>query len=169
LAWIGRLVRTKKPEDALSAFFLIQQALPEARLDMVGDGYLRSSLERTAPRGAVLHGYVSSERKHQILSEADLLLAPGTREGWGMTVIEAALHGVPTVAYDIPGLRDSVVDGVTGRLVAPTPDQLASAAIDLLHDPSALRSLGLQARNRAKGFTWQRCAEDLLAIVQRDV
>jgi len=65
------------------------------------------------------------------MARAHLLLATSVREGWGLTVSEAALCGTRTVAYDVDGLRDSVT-AAGGVLVEPAPDPLARAALDLL-------------------------------------
>ena len=52
------------------------------------------------------------------MSRAHVLLVPGVREGWGLVVTEANAMGTPAMAYDVPGLQDSVINGVTGKLVA---------------------------------------------------
>ncbi|MEA2647083.1 MAG: hypothetical protein QOE92_2166 [Chloroflexota bacterium] len=165
VAYVGRLVRTKRPGDAIEAFATIATALPGAAMDVVGAGYLDAELRAVAPAGVRFHGHVSEQTKEAILAAADLVLCPGTREGWGIVVMEAAAFGVPVIAYDIPGLRDAVVDGQTGVLTAPAPAAMAAAAIDLLADPPAWGALARGARQRALAHTWKRSADDLMTVL----
>ena len=93
---------------------------------------------------------------HRILARADLHILPSRKEGWGLAVIEAGLHGVPTLGYhSSAGLRDSVVDGITGVLVN-SEGGLINTLGQLLEDPSRLATLGAAARERAGTFSWQR-------------
>ena len=167
LLWIGRLVRTKRPEDAMAAFRQVREVLPAATLDLIGGGYLEASIRGQHRPGVMVHGFVPEAVKSALLSRADLLLLPGTREGWGIVAMEAASYGVPVVAYDIPGLRDAVSDGVTGMVVPANPDALGSAAASLLQDPDRWRQLSGAAQQRAQEFTWDRVAQDLLCAVSR--
>ena len=63
------------------------------------------------------HGFVSEEEKLALLRRTWANLFPSPKEGWGITVMEAAACGTPSLASDSPGLRDSVRDGETGYLV----------------------------------------------------
>ena len=99
----------------------VRRTVGTASLTIVGDGPERVRLERLVGElgldGAVeLVGRVPDSQKAAILERSDLLLACSVREGWGLTPTEAARLGTPAVAYDIPGLRDSVLDGRTGLL-----------------------------------------------------
>ncbi len=163
LACVGRLRATKNPADALHAFRDIRRALPDARLCVAGRGPQENVLRETYGRdpGVEFLGFVDDVRKRDLLGRAHLVLIPSLREGWNMVVTEAAALGAPCVAYNVPGVRDAVVDGVTGVLV-PAGDRtaLARAALDLLHDPARLQALGHAAWARAKEFTWDRTRED---------
>lgn len=165
LLWIGRMVRTKRPEDAISAFTLIRNRFPSATLDVVGDGYLRARLGAEMRPGVTIHGSLSEAGKRSLLAQADLLLLPGTREGWGIVAMEAASYGVPVIAYDVAGLRDAVVDGVTGVLVPPNSGALAAAVCQLLSEPQIWRRFSAAARERAVTYSWDQCAQDLLRCV----
>jgi glycosyltransferase involved in cell wall biosynthesis len=163
LVFAGRLNRTKRPGDALRALSLIREEFPGATLDVIGTGYLFDELRRqAADGGALLHGYISDEEKARVLRNADLILIPGTREGWGIVALEAAGHGVPAIAYDIPGLRDAVVDGVTGLLTERSPEAMAAASVGLLRSPSQWLRLRSAARQRALEFSWERAADGLM-------
>ena len=127
LAFCGRMVSTKRPEDAIRAFSLATEQLGDtAELHMIGVGPLLQSLRASAPKGVIFHGSVSQKEKYEILGRADALLCTSQREGWGLVVSEAAAVGTPTIGYDVDGLRDSIT-AAEGVLVTPTIDALADA------------------------------------------
>ena len=129
--FVGRLSANKRPDHAIEAFRLVSRAIPEARLWVVGDGPMRRHLERTAPPGVTFFGRVNEEAKRELMARAHAILATSVREGWGLVVTEAAAVGTPAIAYDLPGLRDSV--GASGGvLVAANPQDLAAGVVDLL-------------------------------------
>jgi len=95
-------------------------------------------------------------------------LNPSPKEGWGLTVIEANLCGLPVVASDAPGLRDSVRDGETGALVPFADDQaFAAEALKLLRDPQLWQARSQAARRWAGTFRWERCVQESLALFRR--
>ncbi|MHB1523803.1 MAG: glycosyltransferase family 4 protein [Candidatus Dormibacteria bacterium] len=167
LLWMGRMVRTKLPMDAITAFQLIRGSFPDGTLDMVGTGYLEAQLRASAPSGVTFHGHLCEEAKRELLQSADLLLLPGTREGWGIVAMEAAAHGVPAVAYDIPGLRDSVLQDKTGRLTTPSPEALSDQAVDILRHPALWLRMSEAAQLRARAFTWDATADSLWQVMSR--
>jgi len=167
LIWLGRLVRAKRPNDAIAAFARVREVIPGATLDLVGGGCLEAPIRARHQPDVTVHGFVPEVVKTSLLSQADLLLLPGTREGWGLVAMEAASYGVPVVAYDIPGLRDAVLDGVTGMVVPAHPDALGAAAASLLQDPDRWRQLSGAAQQRSQEFTWDRAAEGLLRAFTR--
>ena len=162
LLFVGRLIRAKRPLDAVLAFQQVRDAYPGATLDIAGHGYLTAELAALRVPGVTVHGFVPESEKHRLLSEADVLLMPATKEGWGLVNIEAAAHGVPVVGYDVPGVRDSVVDGKTGILTAARPDELAAATIRLLADAERWREYSTEGARRARTFAWDMTAARLL-------
>lgn len=167
LVWVGRLVRTKRPDDAIAAFARVREIIHGATLDLVGGGYLETHIRGEHHSGVTVHGFVPEVVKTSVLSQSDLLLLPGTREGWGIVALEAAAYGVPAVAYDIPGLRDAVLDGVTGMVVPSNPAAMGSAAASLLQDPDRWGQFSWAAQQRAREFTWDRVAQDLLCALRQ--
>ena len=163
LVFLGRLIRAKRPLDAVVALQRIRDFYPDATLDVIGSGYLGAQLEALGVSGVTVHGFVTEAAKHRLLSAADLLLMPATKEGWGIVNIEAAAHGVPVIGYDIAGVRDSVLNGRTGVLTESTPEALAAAAVNLLGDAQRWRAYSICAARRARTFTWDRTATTLLA------
>jgi glycosyltransferase involved in cell wall biosynthesis len=88
-------------------------------------------------------------------------LFPSPKEGWGITVVEAAACGTPSIASDSPGLRDSVRHMETGYLV-PHGDvnALAARMLELAGDPALVARLGGGARRFAERLTWERSAAE---------
>ena len=159
LVTLSRLTPLKQIEHAVDALAGILPAYPGAVLDIVGDGWWADNLHRyVADRGlgdhVVFHGHVDGDDKQRLLAGAALHLMPSRKEGWGLAVIEAGLHGVPTVGYSTSaGLRDSVVAGETGVLVDDR-DAFTAAVRELLDNDGLRRRLGEAARTRALGFSW---------------
>lgn len=166
LVFLGRLTKAKQPDHALEAFRIIRQRFPKAQLWVLGDGYLLNRLASRAPQGVTFMGRVTEGEKCRLLSRAHALLVPSVREGWGLVVTEANALGTPAVAYRVPGLRDSVKDGITGVLTDPDPRALGKAALALLSDEPRLGSLAANALQDARGYSWDRVARDLLGVLE---
>lgn len=159
LVTLSRLVPHKQIEHALHALAAVLPEHPATVLDIIGDGWWSEKLRQCAAElgvseQVIFHGHVSTERKHQILSHADIHLLPSRKEGWGLAVIEAGLHGVPTLGYSSSdGLRDSVIDGKTGLLVNSERDLLRVLG-ELMADRERREILGEAARGRSRSFSW---------------
>ncbi len=89
--------------------------------------------------------------------QSAVLWATSVREGWGLVVTEAARCAKPAVVYDVPGLRDAVVDGVTGYVVVADPHALAGATRKLLSERYG--ELAANALTRSRAYTWDRTAD----------
>jgi glycosyltransferase involved in cell wall biosynthesis len=162
----GRLAANKRPDHAVEAFRHIRSLVPDARLWIVGRGPLERRLASDLPDGAELLGFVSRAELYERMARAHCALVPSVREGWGLVVIEANSVGTPVVAYDVPGLRDSVRDGHTG-LLAPDGDplELARRALAIVQDPVLQQTLSQAATAWADRFSWDRTAESLLEVI----
>ncbi|WP_175934351.1 glycosyltransferase family 4 protein [Corynebacterium sp. Marseille-P4321] len=153
LVTLSRLVPHKRIEMAIDA----AAAMDGVVLDVVGSGWWEDNLREYArerglgPEKVVFHGHVSEEHKHALLERARLHLLPSRKEGWGIAVIEAAQHGVPTVAFaDAGGVRESIRDRETGRLVR-RGESFAAAVRETL---AAAPEMSGPARRWAASFSW---------------
>jgi glycosyltransferase involved in cell wall biosynthesis len=162
--YVGRLKRYKGIGLAIEALAVARRRRPDLRLEIAGTGDYRSELERLAARlevdrAVIFHGFVSEERKIDLMRGAWANIFPSPKEGWGITVIEAAACGTPSLASNSPGLRDSVCHGETGFLV-PHGDvpALAGRMIELADSAPLVERLGGRARRFAEGLTWERTA-----------
>lgn len=168
LLYLGRLKRYKHVELILMAAARLRKRRPEVRLLVAGEGDDSPRLHRLArslglqPDGAEFLGFVSEERKRELLQRAWVHVLTSAKEGWGITNLEAAACGTPSVASDSPGLRDSVLNERTGFLVPHGNVELLADRIERLLDDRDLRdSMGIAARRFAVGLSWEVATERL--------
>ena len=169
---LGRLTEYKRIDLLLKLWSRVRPVVG-GTLVIAGDGPERARIEAMAGPGVIVVGRVSEEEKHRLLCAAWLLVHPALIEGWGIVVAEAAIRGTPAVGFDVPGLRDSVVDGQTGRL-AGSEGEFASAWASLALNHRAREAMGMAARARAERLHWSlavegfaRVADDALARAVR--
>jgi glycosyltransferase involved in cell wall biosynthesis len=149
---LGRLTEYKRIDLLLRLWDRVRP-VTGGQLVIAGDGPERARIEALAGPGVVITGRVSEEEKHRLLCSAWMLLHPALIEGWGIVVAEAAIRGTPAIGFDVPGLRDSVLDGRTGLLVR-NEGQFAQAWASLALDPDRREAMGLAARLRAEHLHW---------------
>ncbi|MFI0353867.1 glycosyltransferase family 4 protein [Actinomadura sp. 9N407] len=166
LVCVTRLVPHKRIERLLDLAEHLKPRYPGLRLNVIGDGpeaagFAAEIVRRDLGETVIAHGYVSEEAKSALVARSCLHLSTSQGEGWGLSVIEAAALGVPTVAYDVDGLRDAVRDGVTGWL-AHSDEDLAGVverALKELADPERRAETAAACREWAGAFDWARTAE----------
>jgi glycosyltransferase involved in cell wall biosynthesis len=159
---VGRLVEYKRI-DLLLRLWERVRPVTGGRLLIVGDGPERERLERLGGPGVEFTGHVPEAEKHRLLCAAWLLVHPSAVEGWGLVVTEAAARETPAVAFDVPGLRDSVVDGETGML-ARGESSFAAAWCTLALSARRREAMGKAARDRAARYRWERTVRQFLAV-----
>ena len=126
---------------------------------------------RGGPRplaGAIrVHGYLSEADKQAIVGHSLLHLNTSQGEGWGLVVLEAAALGVPTVAYDVEGLRDAVRDGQTGWLVRAGEElaDVVERAAKELADPARRAEVAAACRDWAAQLSWERSTARMTRLV----
>jgi len=167
---LSRLVPHKQIEDALDAVAVLRSRVPDLHLDVVGGGWWHDRLVEHAQRlgiadAVTFHGHVDEATKHAVVQRCWVHLLPSRKEGWGLAVVEAAQHGVPTIGYrSSGGLVDSVVDGVTGLLVDDR-DDMVDRLEGLLSDRVLREELGAKAEARSREFSWPQSAAAMQAVL----
>ena len=173
LATVGRLVTRKGHGNAISALARVVAAGHDAELLVVG-GPRREDLpadetyrqlhalavaEGVADR-VEFRGQVAQDELPTVLRSLDVFVCAPWYEPFGIVPLEAMACGVPVVAASVGGLIDTVVDGLTGRLVPPRdPEAIADAVVTLLDHPEQAREYGRQGRLRAESrYSWDRIA-----------
>ncbi|MBO1336847.1 glycosyltransferase family 4 protein [Streptomyces sp. VRA16 Mangrove soil] len=164
---MGRLVEYKRI-DLLLRLWERVRPVTGGRLVIVGDGPEEPRLRHLAGPGVEFTGHVSEAVKHRLLCEAWLLLHPSAVEGWGLVITEAAARGTPAVGFDVPGVRDSVEDGVTG-LLAGGPSSFAAAWCTLALSTHRRELMGKAAEERAAGYRWARTVRQFRAVAAEAV
>jgi glycosyltransferase involved in cell wall biosynthesis/O-antigen/teichoic acid export membrane protein len=176
IACVGRLTRQKSVDVLLRAMPRVLERFPAARLEIVGQGPDRPRLERLCwalqlAQHVRFHGWVPDDAVDELYARAWVAVCPSAFEGWGNTCMEASARGLPVVAARVPGLRDSVRDGVTGVLVAHgDSDALAAEVGALLGDRRRRERMGEAGRVWAAAHDWQTSAsafESVLTAVRR--
>jgi glycosyltransferase involved in cell wall biosynthesis len=166
LVVLGRLVPQKRVEIALATVAALRDRVPGLHLDVVGSGWWEPTLrERVAELGledaVTFHGHVSELEKHEILARAWVHAMPSLKEGWGLVVVEAGVHGTPTVAFrEAGGPSDSILDGETGLLVGdvdgePDVEGYTAAVERLLVDGARREAMSAEVRRWVARFRWE--------------
>lgn len=174
IAYVGRIKQYKQLDHLLRAFETVGGEIPEVEMVIAGRGEY-DELEKLATKlenstHITMAGEVSREKKTEILKEAWTFVMPSMKEGWGVSVIEANSCGTPAIAYNVPGLRDSIRDGETGLLV-PQGDigQLSEAIIRLLTDAELRARLSQNALEWASAFSWDNSAAEFANVIEQVV
>ena len=177
MLFVGRLREFKGVQDAIAALPALERTLGRpARLTIIGDGPSRAALEaqaaalRAAGSNSEVRflGWLDPAALPAAYEAASLLLLPSYVEGHSNVILEALAAGLPCVASDAPGIRETVTDGREGILVPPRdPDALACAAARVLSNPETWRSMSRNALVRAAEFSWDKIAADYEAVLLR--
>ena len=173
--YVGRLKRYKGVDLAIRALALARQERPELsprhrrRRATTWTTLQAAGPARLGQADAVRFlGFVTEEEKLRLFRSAWANVFPSPKEGWGITVMEAAACGTPSIASDSPGLRDSVRAG---------DDRMAGAAwrrrrrwrrqyLALAGDRGLVDRFGVAARQHAERLTWDAAADQTEAQLQ---
>lgn len=168
LLYLGRLKKTKNPEDAVKAFLLVRQSVPDARLWIIGDGPLNSFLENKYRNVENLYflGYLNNQSKYDYLKKSHFLLVPSIREGWGQVVIQANAMGTPAIGYNVHGLRDSIVDGKTGMLLENFTE-IAHKTIELWSNQGKYRLMCRNCLELAGNYSWEKTRNEFIGYINK--
>ncbi len=174
LVAVSRLVPHKRLEHAVDVVARLRHRWPDLRLDLVGAGPWEDELrEHVRRRGVedrvVLHGFVDEQRKHELLARSWVHLCPSVKEGWGIVIMEAAAHGVPTVAYrSAGGVAEAIVADRTGVLADDFED-FVDQVDALLGDQERRRRMGAAGRTRARRFSWDESVLSFEGVIRSTI
>jgi glycosyltransferase involved in cell wall biosynthesis len=157
---VGRMVEKKARQLTVQAFAKVVRAVPDARLEMIGDGPLLDHARNTAEtlgiggqvifHGARGHDFVKEQMaKAGIFVQHSVTAANGDTESLGLSLLEAMACEVPVVATRHNGFVETVEEGVTGYLVDERDvDGMADRIVELLRDPDRGKAMGAAGRQR---------------------
>jgi 1,2-diacylglycerol 3-alpha-glucosyltransferase len=174
VASVGRLAREKSVDVLLEAFARAAAGRPEMRFLLIGAGPLeemvRQRAERPDLRGRVfVTGRRSRGEALGLLKACELFAFASHTETQGLVLAEALACGVPVVALEGPGVRDTVRDGIDGIVVPRDPqagaaDRLASALVTLASDKKRREEMALSAGQGASRFALQRRVGEVVEL-----
>jgi glycosyltransferase involved in cell wall biosynthesis len=168
--FLGRLSRQKGIDDLLQAFAAVHGEYLSSRLDLCGDGDAEQVTCRAQALGIAhavrLHGWVTGDRKRELLREAGIYVLPSYIEGMPMSILEAMAAGLPVVATPVGGVPELVRPGLDGYIVpAGDPASLAGALARLLGDGEQRRRMGERGCQRvAAHFTPEKILSQVEAL-----
>lgn len=175
IAFLGVLSKDKGVEDALKCFKLLKErggyqfwviGKPETEKYWIRIKRVVSNLG--LEKEVKFWGFVSQEKKFQLLSKAHVLLNPSVREGWGLVNIEANRMGTPVIAYRSAGLIDSVKDNSSGIICkANNPKNMGENVIRLLSNQVRYKKFQKEAISWSQNFSWEHSSGLSLKLLNK--
>ena len=159
LLYVGRV----SPEKQIDQIKPVLEAIPDARLAIVGDGPYRETLEEHfAGTQTNFVGYLQGLELAAAFASSDAFIFPSRTETLGLVLLEAMAAGCPVVAANSGGIPDIVTDGVNGYLFEPTdPDGAIIATQRLLAAKEEREKLRSNARLEAERWSWSEATAQL--------
>ncbi len=175
ITYFGRLKKYKSVDHLLRAFAIVKKLHDNCKLSIIGRGDYRGELERLAKElkiddKIIFHGFVDDVTKNELLCNSHIVVNTSLKEGWGITNIEANACGTPVLSANVPGLRDSVRNGVSGLLYEyGNIEEMAVKLKFLIDNKSELSKMENGAVEWAKQFSWDKSAEEMLNYIKEVV
>lgn len=173
VTYFGRLKKYKSVDHLIKAFALVKEKIPNAKLEIIGKGDFMNSLKELAKfkgvdQDVTFHGFVSNEKKIELLSKSHLMVNTSMKEGWGITNIEANACGTPVLSANVPGLKDSVKSGLSGDLYEyGNIEELAKKIDGLLSNKERLEELSNGSIVWASQFSWDKSANEMIESIKK--
>jgi len=148
ISFIGRLAPIKRPDRFVETVRLIHQERPDVRFLVAGDGSGAAVVQEAALELPITFlGW--RDDPQNVLAASDALILTSDNEGTPLSLIQAALIGLPVVATRVGSVPDVVQEGVSGWTTDATPESLASACLELLSSPAEARLRGSKGQELA--------------------
>jgi glycosyltransferase involved in cell wall biosynthesis len=168
ICYVGRIKAYKRLDVLLK---LVKQLnMDNLHVYIAGDGdalpHLKELTKQLGLKNVKFFGHVSDEEKIKILQRSWVFVTPSEKEGWGITVIESNACGTPAVAFDVLGLKDSIVNGKTGFLVNNEPE-LKEKVLNMLSDTILRSKMSAAAFEWSKNFSWDKSAEEFIEAIKK--
>lgn len=171
ILYLGRIKRYKRVDMLIKIMPEILKRVPGAHIFIAGWGTEGTSVTDISMRSRnrkklKIIGPVSESEKKYLLSRSWVFVNPSIGEGWGISIIEANLHGTPAIAFNVAGLSESIQDGKTGLLANDEID-LIDKISKILLDKKLRTTLSKNSLIWAKKFNWDNAAKQSIEIMRR--
>ena len=169
IVYFGGMRPYKRPEESLYLLNELRNKINNIKLTIIGDGPSMENLEKLCLKldlieNVVFTGKISYSEIAEIVASTWLNIHSSVTEGWGISIIEAASAGTPTVAYNVPGVSNSVENGLNGIVVDNNDRKaLADAALAILVGPERWWSSSVEV---SKKYSWDKSAESWEKIIK---
>lgn len=171
VTYFGRLKKYKSVDHLLRAFAKLNFLHNNSKLWIIGRGDFRDKLEQLAIElnikdKILFHGFVDNVTKNQFLGNSHIVVNTSLKEGWGITNIEANACGTPVLSANVPGLKDSVKDGVSGLMYEyGNIEELTDKLVYLYENRDELERMEEGALEWARNFSWDKSADEMLDYI----
>lgn len=165
---VGSCTYVKNHNDIIIALSELIKKIKNIYYIHLGDGPLQNQEKELSIKLGVFNrikflGQIENVR--DLLISSDIFVMPSRYEGFGISCLEAASCGIPSVVYNVEGLRDLIEDGENGILVEPNPHAMATAIKGLIRNEKLRKRMGIRSRKRVlKYFNMQDSLEKLMKI-----
>jgi glycogen(starch) synthase len=173
VATVGRLTPQKGFDNLIRSFPKIMKEMPEARLMIIGGGYMMNELEELTRRSSiedrvVFTGFVSDRDLVAGMKAADLMVIPSRFEPFGMVALEGMAAGVPLVVAGIEGLSEIVTKGVDGLYIDQSDiDDISQVVVKALSDGELMKRLAANAKKKIRRFGWDAIARKTMITYRK--
>ncbi len=171
ITYFGRLKKYKSIEHLLYAFPKVKAKIPNAQIFIIGRGDYETKLKSISEKlgiakDVVFWGFVDEQKKIELLAQSHCVVNTSIKEGWGITNVESNACGTLVISANVPGLRDSVKEGVSGLLYEyGNIEELANKIVKVLTDETLFQQLSSGSIQWAKNFSWDISAEKMLDLI----
>lgn len=175
LVYLGRLRNSKRVHHIIEAIYLVKSNIPNIKLRIIGAAGKMKYVQKLKglinkyglEDNVVFHGFVDENKKRELLQKAHAIVIASVREGWGLVVSEANALSTIAIGYNVPGLRDSIIDGQTGLLTEEnTPAALARQILFSINSQGLYNKLCQNALEFSKKLSWDTSASESLKALE---
>ena len=162
MVYFGGMRKYKRPLEILYLLKSLLEKVSGLKLFIIGTGPEEFNMKKMAnelnvQNYAEFTGRISSQELSDIVASSWLNVHTSVTEGWGYSILEASAVGTPTIAYDVPGVKDAVEDGINGIKVKDSDRRaLAAAALTILNEPEKWWSSSIEV---AQKYSWDKTVD----------
>lgn len=169
IVFFGRFVPHKNIDKLIQAYEIVRNEFMEVSLHIIGDGPLRDHIKYLASKVYGVHVHIALPRRQLIehIKSSWIVAIPSSREGQGISYIEAMAAGTPVISIrsQLNAFSSMVKDGEEALIAEPTPNSLAASIVRLLKDEELWRNLSLRGMRFASNFTWEKTYIEMEKVI----